>query len=292
MQQHSVSTSGLPGHHVSVMLSYFGVKLSIKFVWSSSSRLCTRCFLVYDMYLTPEHNVGSSHPTSTLSSHRQETFPADWPLMCLTITAPGSEETVIFRRERSTFRRQAVRRRHNAGSNPTPPTSLIGSPLRYAVHGAGSHFCRCVAWHEHAARGRSLPPLIKTPSASSAVHDLKQNVCCPWTGVSSLHVMSLVLLFSRPHSFHPVITLPRSVSFPRAGIKGNSLIHLSDKPPPPRADPSSNTDVTLLSNYFAVLQQTFQREGMKRILIILKIKGRQTLTYYCVFVILWVIAAL
>uniref|UniRef100_A0A668AAY9 Pecanex-like protein n=1 Tax=Myripristis murdjan TaxID=586833 RepID=A0A668AAY9_9TELE len=49
--------------------------------------------------------------------------------------APGSEETVIFRRERSTFRRQAVRRRHNAGSNPTPPTSLIGSPLRYAVHG-------------------------------------------------------------------------------------------------------------------------------------------------------------
>lgn len=43
--------------------------------------------------------------------------------------APGNEETVVFRRERSTFRRQAVRRRHNAGSNPTPPTSLIGSPL-------------------------------------------------------------------------------------------------------------------------------------------------------------------
>lgn len=59
-------------------------------------------------------------------------------MMCLTMTAPGSEETVIFRRERSTFRRQAVRRRHNAGSNPTPPTSLIGSPLRYAVHGAGN----------------------------------------------------------------------------------------------------------------------------------------------------------
>uniref|UniRef100_A0A8C1XRZ5 Pecanex-like protein n=1 Tax=Cyprinus carpio TaxID=7962 RepID=A0A8C1XRZ5_CYPCA len=38
---------------------------------------------------------------------------------------------VTFRRERSTFRRQAVRRRHNAGSNSTPPTSLIGSPLRY-----------------------------------------------------------------------------------------------------------------------------------------------------------------
>lgn len=58
--------------------------------------------------------------------------------MSLATTAPGSEETVIFRRERSTFRRQAVRRRHNAGSNPTPPTSLIGSPLRYAVHGAGN----------------------------------------------------------------------------------------------------------------------------------------------------------
>ncbi|XP_061599627.1 pecanex-like protein 1 [Cololabis saira] len=45
------------------------------------------------------------------------------------LRAPGSEETVVFRRERSTFRRQAVRRRHNAGSNPTPPTSLVGSPL-------------------------------------------------------------------------------------------------------------------------------------------------------------------
>ncbi|XP_028678175.1 pecanex-like protein 1 isoform X2 [Erpetoichthys calabaricus] len=43
--------------------------------------------------------------------------------------APSSEETVTFRRERSTFRRQAVRRRHNAGSNPTPPASIIGSPL-------------------------------------------------------------------------------------------------------------------------------------------------------------------
>uniref|UniRef100_A0A672U1Q0 Pecanex-like protein n=1 Tax=Strigops habroptila TaxID=2489341 RepID=A0A672U1Q0_STRHB len=45
------------------------------------------------------------------------------------VTPQASEETVTFRRERSTFRRQAVRRRHNAGSNPTPPTLLIGSPL-------------------------------------------------------------------------------------------------------------------------------------------------------------------
>uniref|UniRef100_A0A4W3K0J1 Pecanex-like protein n=1 Tax=Callorhinchus milii TaxID=7868 RepID=A0A4W3K0J1_CALMI len=41
----------------------------------------------------------------------------------------ATDEAVTFRRERSTFRRQAVRRRHNAGSNPTPPASLIGSPL-------------------------------------------------------------------------------------------------------------------------------------------------------------------
>ncbi|XP_075470327.1 pecanex-like protein 1 isoform X4 [Ascaphus truei] len=47
------------------------------------------------------------------------------------VGAHASEETVTFRRERSTFRRQAVRRRHNAGSNPTPPASLIGSPLSF-----------------------------------------------------------------------------------------------------------------------------------------------------------------
>ncbi|XP_057344334.1 pecanex-like protein 1 isoform X5 [Manis pentadactyla] len=49
--------------------------------------------------------------------------------VCLDAAAQASEEAVSFRRERSTFRRQAVRRRHNAGSNPTPPTLLIGSPL-------------------------------------------------------------------------------------------------------------------------------------------------------------------
>ncbi|KAG8126082.1 hypothetical protein E2320_021452 [Naja naja] len=45
------------------------------------------------------------------------------------IAAQANEEAVTVRRERSTFRRQAVRRRHNAGSNPTPPSLLIGSPL-------------------------------------------------------------------------------------------------------------------------------------------------------------------
>lgn len=121
-------------------------------------------------------------------------------MMCLTMTAPGSEETVIFRRERSTFRRQAVRRRHNAGSNPTPPTSLIGSPLRYAVHGAGS------------PSGMSMLPggalflsHINTSFAPSAAHGVEQDIIYPWMGVSNLHVMSFVLLFSRPDSFHSVI---------------------------------------------------------------------------------------
>ncbi|XP_061467167.1 pecanex-like protein 1 isoform X1 [Rhineura floridana] len=45
------------------------------------------------------------------------------------VAAQASEDVVSVRRERSTFRRQAVRRRHNAGSNPTPPSLLIGSPL-------------------------------------------------------------------------------------------------------------------------------------------------------------------
>ncbi|XP_028298335.1 pecanex-like protein 1 isoform X2 [Gouania willdenowi] len=64
---------------------------------------------------------------SSLPNHTAFSEPQDGSVGSL--RAPGSEETVIFRRERSTFRRQAVRRRHNAGSNPTPPTSLIGSPL-------------------------------------------------------------------------------------------------------------------------------------------------------------------
>lgn len=54
-------------------------------------------------------------------------------LVCLDAAAQASEEAITVRRERSTFRRQAVRRRHNAGSNPTPPTLLIGSPLRYGI---------------------------------------------------------------------------------------------------------------------------------------------------------------
>nr|XP_057913037.1 pecanex-like protein 1 isoform X2 [Doryrhamphus excisus] len=64
---------------------------------------------------------------NSLPSQAVFSEPLDVAAACL--RAPGGEETVVFRRERSTFRRQAVRRRHNAGSNPTPPSSLIGSPL-------------------------------------------------------------------------------------------------------------------------------------------------------------------
>ncbi|XP_077906567.1 pecanex-like protein 1 isoform X4 [Ictidomys tridecemlineatus] len=59
----------------------------------------------------------------------QVAFPEEDEQDAVSGAAQASEEAVSFRRERSTFRRQAVRRRHNAGSNPTPPTLLIGSPL-------------------------------------------------------------------------------------------------------------------------------------------------------------------
>ncbi|TRY93360.1 hypothetical protein DNTS_032855 [Danionella cerebrum] len=63
----------------------------------------------------------NSLPCPITLSHTQE--------MMTGSRAPANDDSVTFRRERSTFRRQAVRRRHNAGSNSTPPTSLIGSPL-------------------------------------------------------------------------------------------------------------------------------------------------------------------
>ncbi|XP_064920530.1 pecanex-like protein 1 isoform X18 [Columba livia] len=69
-----------------------------------------------------EH-TSSTHIESVLSEHEEESPREEKK------DAQASEEPVTFRRERSTFRRQAVRRRHNAGSNPTPPTLLIGSPL-------------------------------------------------------------------------------------------------------------------------------------------------------------------
>ncbi|XP_016090792.1 pecanex-like protein 1 [Sinocyclocheilus grahami] len=63
----------------------------------------------------------NSLPCPISLSHTQDTTTGS--------RAPGNDDTATFRRERSTFRRQAVRRRHNAGSNSTPPASIIGSPL-------------------------------------------------------------------------------------------------------------------------------------------------------------------
>ncbi|XP_066487951.1 pecanex-like protein 1 isoform X5 [Tiliqua scincoides] len=67
--------------------------------------------------------TSSTHIESVLSEHDES------PKEEKKSAAQASEEAITVRRERSTFRRQAVRRRHNAGSNPTPPTLLIGSPL-------------------------------------------------------------------------------------------------------------------------------------------------------------------
>ncbi len=125
----------------------------------------------------------SPHTGVHMKLSKKRKIQSDWPMMSLTMTAPGSEETVIFRRERSTFRRQAVRRRHNAGSNPTPPTSLIGSPLRYAVHGAWNPLCRSAAWYEHVTRRHSFRVPHQHQFASScnawhqARHHLSLDVC-------------------------------------------------------------------------------------------------------------------
>ncbi|XP_038621911.1 pecanex-like protein 1 isoform X1 [Tachyglossus aculeatus] len=59
----------------------------------------------------------------------QATFPEREEQNAASGAVQAGEEMVRFHRERSTFRRQAVRRRHNAGSDPPPHTLLIGSPL-------------------------------------------------------------------------------------------------------------------------------------------------------------------
>ena len=46
---------------------------------------------------------------------------------------------------------------------------------------------------------------------SSAVHDVKQDIIRHWTGVSALHVMSFVLLFSQ--DFTPFILLSYDLIF-------------------------------------------------------------------------------
>ncbi|XP_006760799.2 PREDICTED: pecanex-like protein 1 isoform X2 [Myotis davidii] len=102
--------------------------------------------------------------------------------------AQASEEAVAFRRERSTFRRQAVRRRHNAGSNPTPPTLLIGSPLSLQDGQQGQQSTAQV-------KGQSCPPsqaAVLSASASllvrnGSVHLEASHDNASAVGGSSLH---------------------------------------------------------------------------------------------------------
>uniref|UniRef100_A0A8C0ZEH2 Pecanex-like protein n=1 Tax=Cyanistes caeruleus TaxID=156563 RepID=A0A8C0ZEH2_CYACU len=104
------------------------------------------------------------------------------------VTPQASEETVTFRRERSTFRRQAVRRRHNAGSNPTPPTLLIGSPLSLQDGQQGQQCSSQV-------RVQSRPPSqAAVPGASASllvrngsVHLEASHATASAVGGSSLH---------------------------------------------------------------------------------------------------------
>lgn len=117
--------------------------------------------------LRQNHLLHCPHTTKMIKTGVRLT----WLVMSLATTAPGSEETVIFRRERSTFRRQAVRRRHNAGSNPTPPTSLIGSPLRYGgAQRCASH--RVLACHLGGPLSLVLSPLFKPPPVHISCHPL------------------------------------------------------------------------------------------------------------------------
>uniref|UniRef100_A0A8C4V4N9 Pecanex-like protein n=1 Tax=Falco tinnunculus TaxID=100819 RepID=A0A8C4V4N9_FALTI len=100
----------------------------------------------------------------------------------------ASEETVTFRRERSTFRRQAVRRRHNAGSNPTPPTLLIGSPLSLQDGQQGQQFSSQVKVQSRppsqaAVLGASASLLVRNGS----VHLEASHATASAVGGSSLH---------------------------------------------------------------------------------------------------------
>lgn len=130
-------------------------------------------------------------------------------MMSLTMTAPGSEETVIFRRERSTFRRQAVRRRHNAGSNPTPPTSLIGSPLRYAVAWWSREILPvvscCLVLYMSMLNQAALFPVPPPPRHNTHLRAWHRAAFIIGWGVSPLSACNVFLVLLL-HSFHPAIT--------------------------------------------------------------------------------------
>uniref|UniRef100_A0A8K9XKX4 Pecanex-like protein n=1 Tax=Oncorhynchus mykiss TaxID=8022 RepID=A0A8K9XKX4_ONCMY len=100
---------------------------------------------------------------------------------------PGNEDTVTFRRERSTFRRQAVRRRHNAGSNPTPPSSLIGSPLRYAP--------QCMLGHPRTGSGVRVSCACWLTDMEGVREGTLCSVCPNLRGVSGTPVSLPLIIF-------------------------------------------------------------------------------------------------
>lgn len=72
----------------------------------------------------------------TFGSMKEHLLPA--PRLCLNLCHlrsgvslwAAAEETGKQDRSSNVRRTQAIRRRHNAGSNPTPPASVMGSPPR------------------------------------------------------------------------------------------------------------------------------------------------------------------
>ncbi|XP_045435134.1 pecanex-like protein 1 isoform X6 [Pipistrellus kuhlii] len=118
----------------------------------------------------------------------QVAFPEGEEQDAVSGAAQASEEAVAFRRERSTFRRQAVRRRHNAGSNPIPPPLLIGSPLSLQDGQQGQQSTAQV-------KGQSRPPsqaAVLSASASllvrnGSVHLEASHDSASAVGGSSLH---------------------------------------------------------------------------------------------------------
>ncbi|KAB0407477.1 hypothetical protein E2I00_007649, partial [Balaenoptera physalus] len=83
-------------------------------------------------------------PASSLRSQRRYSTDSSSSTSCYSPeSSRAAEETGKRDRSSSVRRAQAIRRRHNAGSNPTPPASLMGSPpssLQEAQRGrAASH---------------------------------------------------------------------------------------------------------------------------------------------------------
>ncbi|XP_052549604.1 pecanex-like protein 1 isoform X10 [Tympanuchus pallidicinctus] len=127
-----------------------------------------------------EH-TSSTHIESVLSEHEEESPREEKK------DAQASEETVTFRRERSTFRRQAVRRRHNAGSNPTPPTLLIGSPLSLQDGQQGQQSSQAKVQSRSPSQAAVLSASTSLLVRNGSVHLEASHATASAVGGSSLH---------------------------------------------------------------------------------------------------------